>query len=177
MNIDSWIATAENPSRDSFTLGTGGVVVADPDEYDDLGDIGDDLFNVFLTTPAISLDGVDADTVTVDFDSSFRPYDGMTGLVDVSYDGSTWTNLLTLDTATLGGNSVLDRANEEVSLPVGNPAGGEMYVRFGMTNAGNDWWWAIDNVEVNVVPEPASAGIAGLGAAAAAAFLRRRRKS
>lgn len=174
---DAWITTAGDQDRSAFTLGSGGVVVADADEYDDLGEIDPDLFNVFLTTPAISLEGVDADAVTVDFDSSFRPYDGMTGLVDVSYDGgSSWTNLLTLDTETLGGNSVLDRANEEVSLAAGNPAGGEMHVRFGMTNGGNDWWWAIDNVEVNVVPEPTSAGIAGLGAAAAAAFMRRRRR-
>ena len=169
----------ENQSRRAtFELGSGNVMVSDPDEYDDLGDIGDDLYNVFMMTPAISLDGVDAGTVAVNFDSSFRPYDTMTGLVDVSYDGgATWTNLLTLDpTTTPGGSSSLERANEAVSLMADNPAGGSMYVRFGMTDAGNDWWWAVDNVSVDVVPEPVGSTLMGVGAAAAAAFVRRRRR-
>lgn len=174
---DAWVTTAEDQERSQFTLGTGNVMVADPDEYDDLGDIDPDLFNVFMTTPTIGLSGQAANSLTVDFDSSFRPYDGMTGLVDVSYDGGgSWTNLLTLDTATLGGNSLLDRVNESVSLPASNPDSGDMLVRFGMINAGNDWWWAVDNLQVNVIPEPTSAGMVGVGAVAAAAFVRRRRK-
>ena len=53
---------------------------------------------------------------------------------------------------------------------------GEMMVRFGSVTTGNDWWWAVDNVEVNVIPEPGAMGLAGLGAAAGAAFVSRRRK-
>ena len=48
--------------RDSFTLGKGNMVVADADEYDDITDIDDDQFNVFLTTPVISLAGQAADS-------------------------------------------------------------------------------------------------------------------
>jgi hypothetical protein len=131
--------------------------VADPDEYDDDAGGGSVLggasrsFNVFLQTPPISLTGVTPGSVVLSFDSSFRPYEAMTGLVDVSFNGGTnFANVLTLDAATTpGGNSSLARANETVVLPLNNPAGASnVIVRFGMTNADNDWWWAIDNVQV-----------------------------
>ncbi len=146
----AWIATAGNQARDTFALGTGAVMVADPDEYDDAGDIDPDRFNVLIQTPALPLVGTRANTVSVDFDSSFRPYDDMTGRVEVSFDdGGTWSTLLTLDTPSIpGGTSSLARANERVSLPVANPASGSMIVRFAMTDAGNDWWWAFDNLAI-----------------------------
>jgi hypothetical protein len=148
---NSWIATAGNQDRTSFTRGSGTVMVADPDEYDDLPDIDPDQFNVLIRTPTISTAGVAANNLKLNFDSSFRPYDGMTGLVDVSFDGgATFANVLTLDTpSTPGGNSSLVRANESISLPLNNPGNGAgMVVRFRMTNAGNDWWWAVDNIVV-----------------------------
>src|SRR5204862_477381 len=37
--------------------------------------------------------------------------------------------------------------NEHIVQAASNPAGATSAVfRFGMTNAGNNWWWAIDNV-------------------------------
>ena len=146
---DAWIGTAGDQSRSSFTKGSGNVVVADADEYDDLGDIDPDLFNVYLMTPELPLDGTSGD-VEIKFDSSFRPYDTMTGLVDVSFDsGASWDNLLTLvKTDPDFPNSSLDRIDETVSLTANNPGNGSVQVRFGMTEAGNDWWWAFDNLEV-----------------------------
>lgn len=147
---DAWVTTAGDQSRSDFTKGSGNVVVADPDEYDDLGDIGDDMFNVFLMTPELPLDGTTGD-VAVNFDSSFRPYDTMTGLVDVSFDsGASWDNLLTLVTDAVSfPNSSLDRIDEAVELTASNPGSGSVKVRFGMTEAGNDWWWAFDNLKVS----------------------------
>jgi hypothetical protein len=102
----------------------------------------------------------------------------MTGLVDVSFNGGTaFANVLTLNTAsTPGGDSSLARADESVSLLLNNPGdGGGLVVRFGMTNAGNDWWWAVDNIIVNQIPEPATAlmGIVAAGFGLAAARRRR----
>jgi hypothetical protein len=158
LDKNSWIATAGNQDRDDFTKGAGTVMVADPDEYDDDAGAGNVLgetqaFNVFMQTPAISLTGVAPGSVVLSFDSSFVPYESMTGLVDVSFNGGTsFSNLLTLDTAsTPGGNSSLARANETVVLPLNNPAGASnVIVRFGMVTADNDWWWAIDNVRVQL---------------------------
>lgn len=161
-DIDSWVATTGNQDRNSFTKGGvgahGTVMLADPDEYDDFFEIDPRLFNVFAQTPSIDLTSVVPGSVTVNFDSSFRPYESMIGLVDVSLDGGlSWTNLLTLDLAsTPGGMNSLVRANESLSLPVPNLPSDSLLVRFGMEDAGNDWWWAVDNVRITgeVVPEP-----------------------
>ncbi|MEM9658768.1 MAG: hypothetical protein AAF961_10440, partial [Planctomycetota bacterium] len=150
MNKDSWIATAEGQDRDSFTRAEGTLMVADGDEYDDSGDIGDDQMNVFIMTPEFSISD-DPASATLNFDSSFRPYDTMTGLVDVSFDGgATYANLLTLDTAsTPGGTSSLERADEAVALPLGAaPGDANAMLRFGLVDTGNDWWWAVDNIDV-----------------------------
>jgi hypothetical protein len=38
-------------------------------------------------------------------------------------------------------------------LPLNNPAGaGNLKLKFGMIDAGNDWWWAVDNIAVGVPP-------------------------
>ncbi len=166
----SWGATASDQDRSSFTRGRGNVIVADGDEYDDLPpDIDPNLMNVFLITPSVALAGTVANSVTLEFDSSYRPFDTQTGTVDVSFDGgTTWTNVLTLNNANSGGEDSLSRANEHLTLTVNNPATGTMQIRFGYLNAGNDWWWALDNV---VVRANATAGngdaFAGISASTA----------
>lgn len=149
---ESWVVAAEDQGRSGFDRGKGNVVVADGDEYDDGTPVEPAQFNVFLTTPPISLDGIEAGDATLKFDSSFRPYPTQVGLVDVSFDdGATWNNLLTLNDETVeGGTSSLARVNAREILPLNNPAGGAALVRFGMVEAGNDWWWAIDNVSVEI---------------------------
>jgi hypothetical protein len=187
MDVDSWIATEGNQDRNAFTKGGigahGTVMVADGDAYDDDAGNGSVLgenrgFNAYIQTPSISLDNIAAGSVALNFDSSFRPYEVMTALVDVSFDGgASFTNLLTLNGANSGGDSSLQRANESLSLPIDNPSGGEMIVRFGLIDTDNDWWWAVDNVAVtgNPVPEPSSIALAGLAAAGLAVAARRRK--
>ncbi len=152
---DAWVNEA-GQSRDQFASGSGSVLVADPDQYDDFVDVGGSGFNVFAETPRLYTTGLAANSITLNFDSSFRPYDAMTGLVDVSFDGgATFSNVLTLDTANSGGDSALGRVNEAISIPLSNPGDdGRLVVRFGMTNGGNDWWWAVDNVNITGVQLP-----------------------
>ena len=51
-----------------------------------------------------------------------------------------------------GGDPALlkpDATSEAVTVDLNNPAGAtEMVLTFGYLDAGNNWWWAIDNVEV-----------------------------
>ena len=181
MDVGAWVVTEGNQERSMFTRGTGTVMVSDPDAYDDIGNIEANAYNVLMTTPAVSLANVVANTAVLKFDSSFRPYDAMTATVEVSFDGGTnFTNLLSMNSANVpGGESSLERVDEAVSLPLNNPAGASSaLIRFGMSNADNDWWWAVDNVTVegDLVPEPSSVGIIAMGMAGLMLPRRRRRR-
>ena len=89
-------------------------------------------------------------TLTLTFDSSFRPFDAQTGEVLVSIDGGAFQSLLLLDTANVpGGDNALSRIDETVALDFEVPAAaGDVAFAFNMRDAGNDWWWAIDNIEL-----------------------------
>ena len=156
-----WIA-ADNQSRDSFTKGSGVIAIADGDEWDDnnTGSVTGDDFNTMLTTDAVALDGLGTDAGPVDlaltFDSSFRPYDAMTGEVLVSFDGGEFESLLTLDASTAGGNSSLSRGNATERVDVTAPERAEeVRFLFDYRDADSDWWWAIDNLSLSTVEETA----------------------
>jgi hypothetical protein len=154
----SFWSTEGGQSRANFTLGSGTVAVADTDEWDDYGYYPNNSFNAKLLSTPINLATVAASSVTLEFDSSFRPESGgsytaytpdnQQGFLDVSYDGGTsWTNLLTLDSSNTLGSSSAANVNEHRTVSVPNPDDGTMVFRW--TNTGtNDWWWAIDNISV-----------------------------
>ena len=96
------------------------------------------------------------------FDSSWRPDDPQRGEITVSYDGGKEEQILlyassgaqTLVTIpTLRKNEAkvndLEQVNETLEIPIDNPADAtEMVISFGLLNARNDWWWAIDNIKL-----------------------------
>jgi hypothetical protein len=188
LDRDWWVATAGDQTRSQFTLGTGTVVVADPDEWDDLGNPDRDVgyFTSFFSSPNIPISGAPANGITLKFSSSWRPEarddtgpDGLqtndqTGVVRVSFDGGAAVEVLRWNSVDGSPTFKPDSQNEEVTLAINNPAGATtMKVTFGLLNAGNDWWWAVDNfvVDAGSVPppvltaEPADAtSVAGQGA-------------
>ena len=169
----SWINTEGDQNRSAWAGGTGTVMVADPDAYDDGNiDISGQLYNVRITTPAISLAGVSAGSVVLGFDSSFRVEGAQTALVDVTFDGVNFTNLLTYNSTLLTDGATI---NTLQSLPVNNPGAGSMWFRFSVVNAENNWWFAVDNINVTgtAVPE-ATSGMLCLLAAAGVTARRRR---
>jgi MYXO-CTERM domain-containing protein len=168
----SWINTEADQNRSSWVGGIGTVMVADPDAYDDGAvDIAGQLFNVRITTPAISLSGVAANSVILGFDSSFRVEGNQTALVDVTFDGTNFINLLTYNSSLLTDG---DTINALHALQVNNPSSGTMSFRFSLVNAENNWWFAVDNVSVTgTIPEP-SAGLLSLLAVGGLCFRRRR---
>jgi hypothetical protein len=161
LDIDSWISTEADQARSLFTRGGvgshGTIMVADPDAFDDGTDIDPNLFTAFIRTPAISLSGVRSNSVQITFDSSFRPARDQTASLEVSFNGGVaFQNLLTFTTANSGGEDSTARINETISIPVNNPASGMMVLRFRLANAGNDWWWAIDNLTITGMPRLAA---------------------
>jgi hypothetical protein len=150
----SWTNTEADQERSVWIEGSGTVMLADPDAYDDGTNIDERLFNVNILTPPIPLTNVRANSVRIAFASSFRAEEPEIATLDVTFDGVNFTNLLTYD-----GNILPDAAlfNDPIDLPVDNPSSGTMRFRFGMNNASNDWWWAVDNIVVTgdtTIPEP-----------------------
>ncbi|MFH1884163.1 MAG: LamG domain-containing protein [Planctomycetota bacterium] len=83
-----------------------------------------------------------------------------------SFDGEEPVEVLLWESDGSSPNFKPDSTNETVIVDLDNPLGAASVVlTFGLFDAGNDWWWAIDNVEVSgVLPEPVpvNPGTAGL---------------
>ncbi len=158
----SFWATQGGQSRANFTRGQGTIAVGETDEWDDLPQLNNS-FNSFLITTPMKLANVVANSVVLEFDSSFRPEgaqnptpptNNQTGILEVTYDADsatpTWTRLFTYDRTNTDGSATAPNVNERKIVNVPNPAAsptGNMKFRFGLTGT-NDWWWAIDNMKI-----------------------------
>jgi hypothetical protein len=161
---DWWSAAAGDQQRAEFALGQGTVAVADPDEWDDRGNpINGSPFagyySALLKTHSIPLSGAAVGTAKLTFSSSWRdeccddgPTDtnNQTARVRVSYNnGLNFSEVLRWESAPASPNFKNDSTNETVVVDLNNPLGAaNVIIDFGLLNAGNDWWWAIDNVEI-----------------------------
>ncbi|NQT01543.1 MAG: hypothetical protein HQ580_05945 [Planctomycetes bacterium] len=169
-----WIEAAEDQDRSLFELASGIVAVADPDEWDDDErlpiPISADPYDTWLTTPAIKIAGAEAGTLELKFDSSWRPeFDDnlhQTANITASFDGGEPVVVMLWESDEASENYKPYATNETVIVNLDNPEGAKKVVlTFGLFDAGNDWWWAIDNLEVSgVVPdqEPVDPGTDGL---------------
>ncbi len=154
---DWWITTAGDQRRVEFTLGIGTVAIADPDEWDDAahpGPISANPYDVWLSTAPIDLSSARPNTVQLKFDSSWRPeYDDnyhQTANITVSFDGGEKIEVLRWESNSASPKYKDDNStNQTIFVDVPNPAGAaSMVITFGLFDAGNDWWWAIDNIVV-----------------------------
>ena len=156
---DWWVETAGDQDRSLFTLGIGTVAIADPDEWDDMdhagkGRIQEDPYDTWLSTPAIDISGVAAGTLQLKFDSSWQPeFDDnyhQTASITASFDGGDPVEVLLWESDESSPNYKPYATNETVIVDLGHPEGAtNVVLTFGLYDAGNDWWWAIDNVEVS----------------------------
>lgn len=161
---DWWIATTGDQARSSYSGGDDTIAVADADTYDDGTEVDPNLFVASLRTPAIAFSGVEPGKLVLAYDSSWRYEDSQEGHVEVSFDGGVSFELVR---DYVPGDPVPDveYIDERVSLRLDNPSDGSLVVRWTIANAGNDWWWAIDHVEVTTAPEPSRALLLAVGAA------------
>ncbi|MDX2146403.1 MAG: GC-type dockerin domain-anchored protein [Planctomycetota bacterium] len=156
-----WSIVAGNQQRSAFTLGTNIVAIADPDEWDDRGnpDAQCGLYNTFMSTPAIDVQNANLSTLSFNFASSFRSEGNQTALLRVYYtdangvENPSFNEVLRFES---DANSPFFKPdnlaawNEAVSIPAStlNIPAGTRSVRFefGLVNAVNNWWWAVDNL-------------------------------
>ncbi len=161
-NKEWWIDVAGDQRRVEFTLGQGTVAIADPDEWDDAdhpGPIASNPYDTWLSTPAIDISGSQAGSVQLKFDSSWRPeFDSnyhQTANITASFDGAEPVEVLRWESDSASPNYKNDNStNETIILDLNNPPWATSVVlTFGLFDAGNDWWWAIDNIVISGVPE------------------------
>jgi hypothetical protein len=158
-----WIEAAEDQDRSLFELGSGIVAVADPDEWDDDErlpiPITADPYDTWLTTPEIDIADAEAGTLELKFDSSWRPeFDDnlhQTANITASFDGGEPVVVMLWESDETSANYKDYATNETVIIKLDKPEGAKKLVlTFGLFDAGNDWWWAIDNIEVRgIVPD------------------------
>ena len=103
---------------------------------------------------------------TVLLDSSWRPEDTQDGEITVSFDGGKEEQILLFESVGIdaGAHTLVtiptfkekeekindgEQINETLEIPIDNPTGAaEMIISFGVIDAQNDWWWAIDNIKL-----------------------------
>jgi hypothetical protein len=165
-----WVTTAGDQRRSEWSYGSGTVMIADPDEWDDATH-AQGLYNAYITTSGISLAGQVADSLVLTFDSAWRPEgfdDGLpnfpvdadgnkinnqTGIITVTFDDGTPVEILHWDSDSSGQYYKDNSVNEAVVIPLQNPAGAaKLKLKFAMEKAANDWWWSIDNIAIGVPP-------------------------
>lgn len=162
-NKNWWATAADDQQRSQFTLGQGNVAVADPDEWDDKGaPIATTPFagyyNARMSTGVIPLVGVSPGGAKLAFSSSWRAEccdegpesaNDQTAIIQASYDGGAFVEVMRWQSDDNSTFYKPDATNETVVIDLENPVGASnVKLRFGLLNAANDWWWAIDNLEV-----------------------------
>ncbi|MCA9275990.1 MAG: carboxypeptidase regulatory-like domain-containing protein [Phycisphaerales bacterium] len=154
-----WAFTCGDQNRTDFVepseggLGRGAIAIADSDEWDDYDANGLDPtaqgdMNTMMTTPVIDLTGVTPGSVNLSFFSSWRDESSQTAVVEVRYDGGAWEEALRWTSDDMDPNFHDDAENEIVNISLANPAAGSMEVRFSYLNGSNNWWWAVDTIQV-----------------------------
>ena len=152
-----WSITTGGQSRGEFKKARGAIAVADPDEWYDLPHIASDgvskmrEFNSTLVTRAIGLGECRESSVFLRFDSSWRPENDMTAVISVSFDGGSEIELMRWESNKESVHFKDHTFSETVQLALDNPKGAsEAVLMFSLVDAGNNWWWAIDNVVVDM---------------------------
>jgi hypothetical protein len=168
-NKDFWVRVAGDQNRGLFAKASGNVAVADSDEWDDLKVNPTTIqgwMNTNLITGNINVAAHGGQTLNLKFDSSWRDeafdddhgnaaFNGQNNqsvVIAASFDGASEVFFTNGGLWNSDSNSPFfkdDNENETVNIPVDVPAGAtNVQLKFGYYNAANDWWWAIDNLEL-----------------------------
>jgi hypothetical protein len=137
-----------NPQLVGFTKSTGPFAIADSDAYS-TGELGGGFDGpTILQTPSISLTGLAADALKLQFDSAWRVSGNQIAEITVQYGAGPEVSVLTWSSQSADPNFHDTNLNETVFVDLDNPAGNTTaVVRFKYT--GNDnWFWALDNIKI-----------------------------
>jgi len=160
-----------NTQLTGFTKSTGPFALADSDAYT-TGELGEGFGGpTILQTPAISLTGLAANTLKMQFDSAWRTSGDQTAEITVQYGNGPETTVLSWHSNSADPNFHATNLNETVLLSLTNPASAATAVfRFKYTGTDN-WFWAIDNLKIGTEAVTATADFDSDGDVDGADFL------
>jgi hypothetical protein len=176
INRDWWVATAGNQGRADYVSASGTIAVADPDEWDDFsasasspsGSDSNAYFDSTMRVSNINLQNAAPNSVNLFFHSSWRPElgnnsaaGGQKASLTVNYNDTAATSieLFRWVSDPLDGNFHPDATNETINIPIFNPAGATAAsLEFRLFDAGNNWWWAVDNLSMFTGDAPGQDG-------------------
>jgi len=150
-SMDFWV-DAEDQLRSQFIRADGTVAVADPDEWDDCGNAASfGSYNSILTSPLIQLMG---QPIHISFDSHYRQEaPQQVSLTVTNSSGEIIEMLLHYSSDSGSDNDSGDVLNQWLSFIVETDED-EIYFQWEMYDAGNNWYWAIDNVTIQSQTPP-----------------------
>jgi hypothetical protein len=158
-----WRCAASDASTDpnangvGFTNASGIIAVADGDEYADLARTpgtpgGSTDLDTLLATPSFNIATRRGNLLVLSFASSWRWEAGQTAILTADYTlagGSTQTvEVFRWESDELSPNFKPDAVNEVFTTLLRVPSGATNLKLNFRYIAGNNWWWAIDNVAV-----------------------------
>ncbi len=181
MTKDFW-NFADTQGREEFFKCVGNCAVADSDEFDDLGAGNDDgPLDTLLITPEVDITSIPEGELGLLFDSSWRDEDTQTALITAEFFDASGNSLGTVDALRWESDPTSaffhDRnTNETVLVGVDNPAGAAaVQLTFAYLNGSNNYFWAVDNIQLGVIPEPSSQVLLGTSLLALIGCVRHRR--
>ncbi|MEM7196109.1 MAG: alkaline phosphatase [Pseudomonadota bacterium] len=149
MDVDSWIdEQGVQIGRSTLATSIGNtVLVADPDAWEDFTTgAGAQGYNSYISRH-FDLTGIDRSRLRLEFDYEFVTEDTQAGFAELSFDnGTTWQRLLEFDSATVPDNTFFVGPGVFDSGIDFSATSDDMLLRFGCFDAGNDWWFAVDNI-------------------------------
>ncbi|MEV6399308.1 hypothetical protein AB0M39_31730 [Streptomyces sp. NPDC051907] len=135
-----WELAGPGQGREDFTRADGVIAVADPDEWDDIGEpTAYGAFDSTLVSPRCHVTG--GAPLTIGYATHYRQHADQRGEVLVSFDD--------------GPDQVVkshrvDALNQQQLLTVAVPKGAHTAtVKFRLRDARNDWYWALDRIHID----------------------------
>ena len=150
-SMDFWV-DAEDQLRSQFIRADGTVAVVDPDEWDDCGNAASfGSYNSILISPLIQLTG---QPINISFDSHYRQEaPQQVSLTVTNSSGEIIEMLLHYSSDPGSDNDSGDVLNQRLSFIVETDED-EIYLKWEMYDAGNNWYWAIDDVTIQSQTPP-----------------------
>jgi len=144
-----WIS-AEDQLRSQFHGGNHVVAIADSDEWDDCGNAASSgNFNSTLSSPMISVPN--NNEIQLSFNSHFRNEAPQQIYLTVQNLAGVENTLLHYSNDSNSDNNGEDALNEFLQFSLNSNYYESIQFNWSMADAGNNWFWAIDNVLLQLI--------------------------